>query len=79
MSDEDGKKINKIYRRILRMHMDKGVSKKNKKQGLLNYFNELGWGVVSHELGLRFNSPTVNLGLLQRNSSNFESIGALFI
>ncbi len=23
MSDEDGKKINKIYRRILRMHMDK--------------------------------------------------------
>ena len=37
-------KINKIYRRILRMHMDKEYQKKNKKQGLLDYFNELVWG-----------------------------------
>lgn len=29
---------------------------------MFNYCNELYWGgVVSHELGLRFNSPTVNL------------------
>ena len=35
-------KINKIYRRILRMHMDKEYQ--NKKQGLLDYFNELRRG-----------------------------------
>lgn len=34
-------KINKIYRRILRMHMDKEYQRKIKKQGLLDYFNEL--------------------------------------
>lgn len=36
--------INKIYRRILRMHMDKEYQRKIKKQELLDYFNELRRG-----------------------------------
>lgn len=52
-------KINKIYRRILRMHMDKEYQRKikNKDCSIIS-MNCVG---VSHELGLRFNSPTVNL------------------
>lgn len=56
-----GKKLFGFYRKALRNHIDKKYKKniKNKDCSIIS-MNCVG-GVVSHELGLRFNSPTVNL------------------
>lgn len=55
------KELNKFYRKTLRRHINKNYQKniKNKDCSIIA-MNCVG-GVVSHELGLRFNSPTVNL------------------
>lgn len=54
-------KIYKIYRRILRMYIDKEYQRKIKNKDCSIISMNCVGGVVSHELGLRFNSPTVNL------------------
>lgn len=53
--------LNKFYRKSLRRRINKNYRKnlKNKNCSIIA-MNCIG-GVVSHELGLRFNSPTVNL------------------
>ena len=65
--------INKIYRKILRMHMDKEYQRKikNKDCSIIS-MNCVGGG-VSHELGLRFNSPTVNLWFTPKEFIKFLS------
>ena len=54
-------KIKRLYRSLLRARLDKKYRKniKNKDCSIIS-MNCVG-GVVSHQLGLRFNSPTVNL------------------
>lgn len=54
-------KIKKLYRSVLRMHLNYINRKRlNNNSFSLIAINCVG-GVVSYELGLRFNSPTVNL------------------
>lgn len=67
------KKINKIYRRILRMHMDKEYQRKIKNKDCSIISMNCVGGVVSHELGLRFNSPTVNLWFTPKEFIKFLS------
>ena len=66
-------KINKIYRRILRMHMDKEYQRKIKNKDCSIISMNCVGGVVSHELGLRFNSPTVNLWFTPKEFIKFLS------
>jgi uncharacterized protein (DUF1919 family) len=55
------KRLNKLYRKFLRRHINEQYQQKitNKNCSIIS-MNCVG-GVVSHEFGLRFNSPTVNL------------------
>ena len=66
------KELNKIYRRILRRKIDKEYQKniKNKDCSIIS-MNCVGG--VSHELGLRFNSPTVNLWFRPKEFIKFLS------
>ena len=66
-------KINKIYRRILRMHMDKEYQRKIKNKDCSIISMNCVGGMVSHELGLRFNSPTVNLWFTPKEFIKFLS------
>ena len=67
------KRLIDYYRKILRNHISKKYKKniKNKDCSIIS-MNCIG-GVVSHELGLRFNSPTVNLWFEPRDYIKFLS------
>lgn len=65
--------LNKLYRKTLRRYINKKYQKniKNKDCSIIS-MNCVG-GVVSHELGLRFNSPTVNLWFKPKEFIRFLS------
>lgn len=53
--------IKKIYREILRLPINWRMRKKLKNRTASIIASNCVGGIISHELGIRFNSPTINL------------------
>lgn len=69
-------KFSKVYRKVLRMY----INKRNCKRLINNDFTIISsncvGGVISHELGQKFNSPTVNCWFYNKDFVRFcENLG----